>query len=168
MSMRGFGMTFGAVTFLAAALAGCGGDESGSGGAASSAASTSGTGGAGGASSTSGPASSTTSGPGGAGGSGGVQGSGGGGSGNGATQACKDCVAMVLTPNSACLKATQDCDADPDCEQWKNCAEDCFNGNDTKDCYDACDAAWPQVTQKEGLYKCTCDVCAATCTALCS
>ena len=79
------------------------------------------------------------------------------------------CVAGVYTPGSDCETAIQACDADPDCDTWKNCTEDCFNSNDTPACYQACVDNFPHNTDlSDPLLDCTCDTCDAECAASCS
>ena len=95
---------------------------------------------------------------------------GGGGQGPmGASAACQACVADVYSNDAACGAAIQVCDGDTACNDWKNCGEDCFNGNDVPACYAACDAEFPHDTSlSEPVIACTCDACSATCIASCS
>jgi hypothetical protein len=93
---------------------------------------------------------------------------GGEGGGMGATQACQECFATVFVAGSSCVDAVEACDADTDCDAWKNCSEACFNDDDTVACYDACDANHPHDTSlSDPLWTCLCDTCSAQCVAAC-
>ena len=150
--------TFWLVASACAALAvgaGCGDDDSGTGGAG-------GDGGSG----------ASTS-DGGSGGTGGTGGDGAGGAGGastmGASVACQDCVADVYGNDATCQGHIQACDADPDCNDWKNCSEDCFNTNDTIACYEACVVQFPHDSAlSDPLQACTCDACANDCAGVCA
>ena len=59
--------------------------------------------------------------------------------------------------------------ADPGCDAWKNCNENCFNENDTVACYDGCDQSFPHnEALSETLLECTCDACGNLCVAACT
>jgi hypothetical protein len=149
----------------AAVIDGCVDDETASTTATTSAASTTSTGGSGGSGSEVGGSGGT----GGAGATGGMGGDGAGGSSMGASERCQACVAEVYANDVGCQAAVQACDADAACNDWKNCSEDCFNGNDTVACYDACDQAFPHENAlSDALLACTCDACAKVCVATCS
>jgi hypothetical protein len=157
-----------AAVLTAGVLAGCGDDDStntsttggagaeGGGGAGAAAGGVGGTGNVGGAS-------------GGAGGSAGGAGGEGGSATMGASQACQMCVADLYSTDPTCAANVQTCDADPACNAWKDCSENCFNEDDTPACYEACDQGFPHDDALSApLLACTCTACEAVCPASCA
>lgn len=157
--MRRARMAWAILLVSASAAIGCGSDDEGGAGGGSSTAT-----GSGGGTSSTGTGGAGTTGSGGA-----TTGTGGAGGGTGASQACKDCFATVFVAGSACTTAVEACDADTACNVWKNCGEDCFNGDDAAACYAACDAAHPHdAALSQPLLDCLCGACANVCVAACA
>jgi hypothetical protein len=87
----------------------------------------------------------------------------------GASAACQMCVGQVYMNDQACSAAIQACDADTQCNDWKNCSELCFTDNDTEACYAACEQNYPHDSAlSDPLLACTCDACEALCPAVCA
>jgi hypothetical protein len=79
-----------------------------------------------------------------------------------------DCFPMAFPDGSDCLMNIQACDADPACNEWKDCSETCFAEDHTQACYDACDATYPaDAGMKQAQIDCLCDACDAVCPVLC-
>lgn len=87
----------------------------------------------------------------------------------GASMACQQCVGQLYGSDPACMNTIQNCDADPGCDAWKNCNEDCFNEDDSVACYAACEESFPHDTSlSQPLLDCTCNACDSLCVASCT
>jgi hypothetical protein len=171
-----------------AALQGCSSDEStpddgtspsatGTGAASSASGSSVGSG-AGGTSGTGASAGSTSStggtggvvvgGAGGAGGAGATGGDGGqtaGGGGEAIADACESC--WEGPGETACEPAIDACHADPSCDIWFNCVEECFDRDYNAPCWTMCKAD-TDVAAYEPVYTCLCSACANVCVLPCT
>jgi hypothetical protein len=143
-------------------LIGCGGggttstSTSGGGGSAST------TTGAGGASTST----STATGMGGGASASTATGAGGGNAG----EVCTACVGTkaVFKAGTACAMSLDACNADPDCESWFKCVQNCESSNFTAECFGACDQSASAVNNLyQPIYDCTCNACKTECGAAC-